>query len=337
MLKALVTFEDAESGIWERTLLFRRGNIHPSVRERVQILKEEGRISVFFTPVPLDLVVEQHKAVYPVHCKAYGFVLSEGKISAFVNGESESGLTSDSHLQDLARKLTKWCINHAQGYKKRVIHDVIVPHCEFQVQYAKLKAKYSHWVKDWSEKTDPVKFVFEDILISAFLLCLWSGTTSPATAKREFHFVDLGCGNGFLTHILTEEGFSGKGIDLRRRKIWSRFSCSAQLEERMIDPVHETFDAEWIIGNHADELVPHIPGIASRSKARFFVLPCCFFDLEGKKFTLSCKGGRYANFLLYVEGIIRDRGWKVERETLRIPSTKNIAFIGRASSATDSQ
>ncbi len=365
-------------GCWERTLIFKRANAYPSIRERVEILREQpGKISVKFTP--LTLVLEQHAAVYPTKCKEYGFVLAEGKIDYFSNGtqleevivdeaavegenskeisfselkyaplelncpsfdspsESKSSVASSSvprsispaHLESLAKKLTKWCINHALGYKKRVLHDVIIPKEEFHAQYSQLKAKYSHWVRDWSEKTDPVKFVFEDILISAFLLCLWAGTV-PSESKRKFHFVDLGCGNGFLTHILTQEGFSGMGIDLRRRKIWSKFCADgACLEERMIDAKNELFDAEWIIGNHADELVPHIPMIAARSRAKFFVLPCCFFDLEGKKFTLSCKGGRYANFLIYLERIIKESGWKIERETLRIPSTKNIAFIGR--------
>ena len=31
---------------------------------------------------------------------------------------------------------------------------------------------------------------------------------------REQTFVDLGCGNGFLVHILTSEGYRGYGIDL---------------------------------------------------------------------------------------------------------------------------
>lgn len=31
---------------------------------------------------------------------------------------------------------------------------------------------------------------------------------------REQTFVDLGCGNGFLVHILTSEGYKGYGIDL---------------------------------------------------------------------------------------------------------------------------
>ena len=38
--------------------------------------------------------------------------------------------------------------------------------------------------------------------------------------SRSMTFVDLGCGNGFLTHLLTEEGHDGVGLDKFSRKIW---------------------------------------------------------------------------------------------------------------------
>ncbi len=36
-------------------------------------------------------------------------------------------------------------------------------------------------------------------------------------------FIDLGCGNGLLVHILGGEGFRGTGLDIRKRKIWESF------------------------------------------------------------------------------------------------------------------
>lgn len=44
------------------------------------------------------------------------------------------------------------------------------------------------------------------------------------------NFVDLGCGNGLLVHILTEEGHKGRGIDIRPRKIWDLYKPPATLE-----------------------------------------------------------------------------------------------------------
>lgn len=104
-------------------------------------------------------------------------------------------------------------------YQKRVHHDCLVDKIEFQDLYFELKHKYKHWVSRWNASvrneedhccgggmtTDPQKHVFEDISICAFLICLWKGR------REEVRFVDLGCGNGFLTHLLTQEHFIGYG------------------------------------------------------------------------------------------------------------------------------
>ena len=39
---------------------------------------------------------------------------------------------------------------------------------------------------------------------------------------RKPTFIDLGCGNGLLTYLLTSEGYQGYGIDIAERKIWSK-------------------------------------------------------------------------------------------------------------------
>jgi hypothetical protein len=36
-------------------------------------------------------------------------------------------------------------------------------------------------------------------------------------------FIDLGCGNGLLTHILISEGYAGYGFDLRARTSWTHY------------------------------------------------------------------------------------------------------------------
>jgi len=40
---------------------------------------------------------------------------------------------------------------------------------------------------------------------------------------RKPTFLDLGCGNGFLTYILTQEGYHGFGIDQSKRKTWNLY------------------------------------------------------------------------------------------------------------------
>lgn len=175
-------------------------------------------------------------------------------------------------------------------------------------------------------------------------------------------FVDLGCGNGFLTYLLVEEGHPGKGIDVQKRGIWDIYPdhVSRSLLQAAIDPEQFTCeDVDWIIGNHSDELTPWIPAIAARSqkiadfhsgpippeavRPKFFVLPCCFYDFDGRKYsfgtmrrTLAVKDngeGKYEQYLKYIARIAAAFGFSregvVERENLRIPSTKNIALLGR--------
>ncbi|OLY85034.1 putative tRNA (uracil-O(2)-)-methyltransferase [Smittium mucronatum] len=74
--------------------------------------------------------------------------------------------------------------------------------------------------------------------------------------KKKPTFVDLGCGNGLLVYILNCEGFLGYGIDQSSRKIWSKFDPKPQLRALTIMPYELVVDSDWIIGNHADELVP---------------------------------------------------------------------------------
>jgi len=76
--------------------------------------------------------------------------------------------------------------------------------------------------QNWTESTDPLKFIYEDIAIATYLSLLW--------ADNKMNFVDLGCGNGLLVHILTQEGHRGCGIDIRSRKIWATYPQSTVLK-----------------------------------------------------------------------------------------------------------
>ncbi|KJE89229.1 hypothetical protein, variant [Capsaspora owczarzaki ATCC 30864] len=156
----------------------------------------------------------------------------------------------------------------------------------FLSTYDRLKATYG-WplAASWSEKTDASKFVFEDVVIASYLLCLWElpQFCNPATKlPQKQRFVDLGCGNGLLVWILSREGHTGYGVDLAARDIWTRFSGEARLEVRAIHPNVDVFpEADWLIGNHSDELTPWMPFMAMRSSpsTKYIVIPCCTFDL----------------------------------------------------------
>ncbi|KAI9838988.1 MAG: hypothetical protein M1819_004196 [Sarea resinae] len=108
----------------------------------------------------------------------------------------------------------------------------------------------------------------------------------------------------------------------------------------------------FIISNHADELTPWTPLLASLSSSPFLALPCCSHDLGGARFRaparyassnvaggVAKKGGQggqkggagksaYASLVGWVEHLSREAGFEVRREMLRIPSTRNTGLVG---------
>lgn len=90
-------------------------------------------------------------------------------------------------------------------------------------------------------------------------------------------------------------------------------------------------ETDWLIGNHSDELTPWIPVIAARSshKCRFFLLPCCAYEFDGKKYQReSATSSQYFDYMLYVKDVSEKCGFKTDIDKLRIPSTKRICLIG---------
>lgn len=93
----------------------------------------------------------------------------------------------------------------------------------------------------------------------------------------------------------------------------------------------------FIIGNHSDELTCWIPLLGYP----FLVIPCCSHSLSGARVRYHPKKGNhnendkasfgastYAALVDHVEDLAKEVGWKVEKEMLRIPSTRNAAIIG---------
>ncbi|KAG8744120.1 tRNA(Ser) Um(44) 2'-O-methyltransferase, partial [Ceratobasidium sp. 414] len=205
---------------------------------------------------------------------------------------------------------------YANGYRKRVDHDILVDKAEFQDLYLKMKEMYGGLVETWKEATDPSKHVFEDIGIATFLMLLWKNTyqnfelssKSLGTGFPWSHyprppggFRDIGCGNGLLTHILIASGYHGIGIDLRARKSWLNYPAKTRscLKVAALDFTALEYDSEtrafnglpeilaskgngsvFFIGNHADELTPWVPLVAHAARADFINIPCCFWGLD---------------------------------------------------------
>jgi tRNASer (uridine44-2'-O)-methyltransferase len=172
-------------------------------------------------------------------------------------------------------------------------------------------------------------------------------------------FVDVGCGNGLLTHILLEEGYAGCGFDVRSRESWNHYPSETRdkLHIHTFDPIHLESDDEvhsefipagaFIIANHADELTPWTAIISTICSASGYLsIPCCAwtFDTRFRReqdspsvvvdtLDLRCgeegKTSSYARYRSWLAAVSVQSGWKLECDTLRIPSTRNWAIIGR--------
>ncbi len=256
----------------------------------------------------------------------------------------------------LKPKLQKWMLDALEpktdsSFQGSIKMISVEKFCE---NYNRMKAKYSVPLLDlWSkvEKTDPLKFIFEDISIAAYLVTLWeeerakqlTTTTEAKVAQNaKQSFIDIGCGNGLLVYILAGEGYTGYGVDLRKRNIWEHFSPQATLIEMTIDPFDEANltttlpQVDWMIGNHSDELTPWILFMAACASptTRAFILPCCPFDFHGRKFQHRAVSGdrekkksQYQAYIDYLQQLGEQFGFRCSRDRLRIPSTKRICLI----------
>lgn len=290
------------------------------------------------------------------------------------NAKESTGTISIHYLyfpdSEITTKLTRTALHlltviskHGEGkmtgYVKRVHHDVVIPQATFQNRYATLKTKYAKQLIDtWAESTDPLKHVFEDLGIAAFFIELWK-EMYPGTAPFP-GFVDIGCGNGLLVYILNSEGYTGWGFDARARKSWDQYTTTVTISDTpepslkqavlipsLIAPpstdstsdssIHDGLfpNGTFIISNHADELTPWTPILATLSQCPFVMIPCCSHNLTGDKYRApppkdkSKSESAYSSLVAWTEQIARDCGWEVETEMLRIPSTRNTALLGR--------
>ena len=87
---------------------------------------------------------------------------------------------------------------------------------------------------------------------------------------------------------------------------------------------------DWVIGNHSDELTPWIPIIAAKTSynCKFFLLPCCAYNLDGSKYNRkNSTASQYTEYLIYIRNLCMECGFNTKTDRLKIPSTKRICFI----------
>lgn len=179
------------------------------------------------------------------------------------------------------------------------------------------------------------------------------------------------CGNGLLVHILISEGYAGEGIDVRARTSWAYYPPITQthLHVHALNPLNDREEdpflrpGVFIIANHADELSPWTPVLATLSGASGYLsIPCCAWsfdvrfdraqvtrqgtgstpfafafppDTSEAEFIDSLKLGglgnatsSYSMYRAWLANLSLHCGWQLESDTLRIPSTRNWAIVG---------
>lgn len=208
-----------------------------------ECVTDSGEVRSLVTYLPHISSAAESPFYHPA-VRAIGFLhtfnpyIREGNVSIHYSFFESEPLSPklERTAQHLLATVYKHGTGCAGGYVKRVNHDVIIPQAPVQNTYSRLKVRYAKDLRNkWVECTDPTKHVYEDLGIAAFLIELWS----EMYKDTEFPgFVDIGCGNGLLVHILLEEGYRGWGFDARRRKSWAIFGPKAQanLKELVLIP-----------------------------------------------------------------------------------------------------
>lgn len=174
--------------------------------------------------------------------------------------------------------------------------------------------------KSWKVYPEEVQSKLkEQVIVPSVLL-----RPHPAVKNLAPHITD----NGRVFQVPVQN--NGNGVDVPTIAYYSSASLLASNNVNTAQFPKNTF----IIGNHSDELTCWIPLLGHP----FLVIPCCSHSLSGarvrypsrKKTTQQPQGSNstYAALVDHVEELSKAVGWKVEREMLRIPSTRNAAIIG---------
>ncbi|CAH2355628.1 tRNA (uracil-O(2)-)-methyltransferase [[Candida] railenensis] len=180
--------------------------------------------------------------------------------------------------------------------------------------------------------------LLEQVIIPQILL-----KPHPAVAKLAPHQTD----NGRLFMVPEQPSTATNKVPLV-----SYYSSTNLLESTQVCTTKDFAPNTFIIGNHSDELTCWIPLLGFP----FLVIPCCSHALSGAKYRYSARkqqqqhpqphnpqsksapaSSTYGSLVDHVEDIAFQMGWKVEREMLRIPSTRNAAVIGISKEYEESQ
>ncbi|KAF3942385.1 hypothetical protein ABW19_dt0206035 [Dactylella cylindrospora] len=201
--------------------------------------------------------------------------------------------------------------------------------------------------------------VLADILIEEG----WLGYGIDARRRRVWDSYDEKVQSRLFESILipylVEEGYSSQQVSVRtdtRSSLQARIptvQSSYPMHGTPLEPFYRLPgesqlrhcgmfpEGTFLICNHGDQLTAWTPLLATPNRCPFLVIPCCSFNLAGKRFRAhqgshllqgaqkQAKMSTYQSLITYIEGLCLDMGVVPEKEWLRIPSTRNRAILGR--------
>lgn len=210
-----------------KKLLPRNTQIFSPTLEFVFIDKKSANVISFHKPINLDKQSLGPSTAYSIQHHEYGSTC----INVHKSDTDNYGKSCDWLRLKFFPRLIKWMESENDVANSKISSLSLISIEKYTLLYNRLKEKYgAKMVEIWPENTDPAKFVYEDIAIATYLLLLWEKERLERGTQELQSFVDLGCGNGLLVHVLSSEGHRGTGIDLRRRKIWDLFSKNTHLQ-----------------------------------------------------------------------------------------------------------
>lgn len=180
--------------------------------------------------------------------------------------------------------------------------------------------------KSWKTYPPEVQAnLLEQIIIPSVLL-----KPHPAVAKMAPYIRD----NGRFFSVPEFESRAAPALV----PLMKYYSAANLLELSQVCTTEDFPPNTFIIGNHLDELTCWLPLL----DFPFMVIPCCLHALNGAKMRYSPRKrapdaapalvpknlSTYAALVDHVEDLASHMGWVVEKEILRIPSTRNAAIIG---------
>lgn len=175
--------------------------------------------------------------------------------------------------------------------------------------------------KSWSTYPKEVQGnLLEQIIIPSVLL-----KPHPAIQKLAPHITD----NGRFFQVPEQQSNNNKNSV----PLITYYSSANLLQSSQVCTTEDFPPNTFIIGNHSDELTCWIPLL----DFPFIVIPCCSHTLSGAKIRYSPRKQKstfpqnvstYGTLVDHVEDLAKQMGWVVDKEMLRIPSTRNAAIIG---------